>query len=168
MSSERQTASATPTAAAPAPGEREPLHVHLTWIGDLRFHGHAGRADGVGDAGGVSLTLDSNGKAGTSPMQTLALALGGCMGMDVVHFLTRARTPFSAVRAALTGRRPSEPPSRFLAITLHFEIEGDVPDEVMQRAIKLSRDKYCSVWNSMRQDIEFQVTYEVQRIAPSD
>jgi putative redox protein len=169
MSSEQQTGSATPAPAVPSPGEREPLHVNLTWIGDLRFHGHAGRLDGPGDAGGVSLTLDSNGKAGTSPMQTLALALGGCMGMDVVHFLIKARTPFSAVRASFIGRRPSEPPSRFLGITLHFEVEGDVPDEVMQRAIKLSRDKYCSVWNSMRQDIDFQVTFAVQRAAaPAD
>jgi putative redox protein len=145
----------------PPPGEREPLVVHLKWIGDLRFHGQTEPPDGEG----ISLTLDSNGKAGTSPMQTLALALGGCMGMDVVHFLNKARTPFSAVRATLSGRRPIEPPSRFLAVTLHFEVDGDVPDEIVARAIQLSRDKYCSVWNSMRQDIDFQVTFAIQRPA---
>lgn len=138
------------------PGEREPLVVHLTWTGDLKFRG---------EAGDVSLTLDSAGKAGVSPMQTLAFALAGCMGMDVVHFLNKARTPFSALRATLSGRRPIEPPSRFLAITLHFEIDGDVPEAQVQRAIDLSREKYCSVWNSLRQDIDFRVTFAVQRSA---
>jgi putative redox protein len=138
------------------PGEREPLVVNLTWTSDLRFRG---------ESGDVLLMLDSHGKDGASPMQTLAFALAGCMGMDVVHMLTKARLPFSGLRASLSGRRPTEPPSRFLGITLHFDIDGDVPDEQVQRAIQLSRDKYCSVWNSMRQDIDFQVTFAVQRPA---
>ena len=138
------------------PGEREPLVVHLTWTGDLKFRG---------EAGDVFLTLDSEAKAGASPMQTLAFALAGCMGMDVVHYLNKARTPFSALRATLSGRRPIEPPSRFLAIALHFDIEGDVPDAQVERAIGLSREKYCSVWNSLRQDIDFRVTFAVQRPA---
>ena len=38
---------------------------------------------------------------------------------------------------------------------------GDLPDDQIQRAIDLSREKYCSVWHSMRQDIELNVTFEV-------
>jgi putative redox protein len=136
------------------PEERDPLLAHLTWTGDLTFHGTSGEA---------SMTLDSHGKQGPSPMQTLAFALAGCMGMDLVHILQKSRTPFSAVRASLSGRRPIEPPSRFLAITLHFEIDGEATDAQVQRAVDLSREKYCSVWNSMRQDIEFQVTFAVNR-----
>jgi putative redox protein len=138
------------------PGEREPLTVHLTWTGDLTFQGRAGE---------VGLVLDSHAKAGVSPMQTLAFALAGCMGMDLVHILTKARTPFTAVQATLSGRRPIEPPSRFLAITLHFEIEGEPTEAQVQRAIDLSREKYCSVWNSMRQDIDFRVTFAIRRPA---
>jgi putative redox protein len=140
------------------PGERDPLVVNLTWIDDLRFQGQSGEA---------ALTLDSHGKAGVSPMQALAFGLAGCMGMDLVHILQKARTPFSAVRAHLSGRRPTQPPSRFIAITLHFEIDGDATEAQVQRAIDLSRDKYCSVWNSMRQDIDFQVTFAIQRPAAS-
>lgn len=142
----------------PQPGEREPLVAHLTWTGDLTFQGRSGEA---------ALTLDSHGKAGPSPMQTLAFALAGCMGMDLVHILTKARTPFTAVRATLSGRRPIEPPSRFLAVNLHFDIDGDPTDDQVARAIALSREKYCSVWNSMRQDIDFQVTFAIQRPAAS-
>ena len=45
-------------------------------------------------------------------------------------------------------------------MTLHFTIEGQVPREAIERAIALSRDKYCSVWHSMRQDIAFTVTFD--------
>jgi putative redox protein len=142
------------SAQPPKAGERDPLLAHLTWTGDLTFHGTSGEA---------SMTLDSHGKQGPSPMQSLAFALAGCMGMDLVHILQKSRTPFSAVRASLTGRRPVEPPSRFLAITLHFEIDGEPTDAQVKRAVDLSREKYCSVWNSMRQDIDFQVTFAVNR-----
>ena len=61
----------------------------------------------------------------------------------------------------LAGQRATEEPRRFTSITLHYTIAGDVPSEKVERAIELSREKYCSVWHSMRQDIDFTVTYTV-------
>jgi putative redox protein len=136
--------------------EKTPMEVELVWQGDLRFRAQSGD---------VVVSLDSDAKDGVSPMQALAMALAGCMSMDVVHILTKARFPPRAVRASLVGRRPADPPSRFIAITLHFAIDGDAPDDQIQRAIQLSRDKYCSVWNSMRQDIDFLVSFAVNRSA---
>ena len=49
---------------------------------------------------------------------------------------------------------PPNPPRRFVRITLHFHVVGAVPKEAFERAIALSREKYCSVWHSMRQDID--------------
>jgi uncharacterized OsmC-like protein len=46
-------------------------------------------------------------------------------------------------------------------VDLKYTITGSVPTEQIERAIQLSRDKYCSVWHSMRQDIEFRVIYQV-------
>ena len=45
---------------------------------------------------------------------------------------------------------------------ISFVIEGDVPRDAVERAIQLSRDKYCSVWHSMRQDIGFTTTFRVE------
>ena len=42
-------------------------------------------------------------------------------------------------------------------------MKGDVPDVAVERAIQLSRDKYCSVWHSLRPDITLDTTFEVQR-----
>lgn len=128
------------------------MTVSLSWSGDLRF------AAASGDA---RVTLDSAGAAGPSPVQALAMGLAGCMAMDVVDIVKKGRHPLTAFEATLSGDRADEPPRRFLRITLHFVAHGDVPAGVVERAIQLSRDRYCSVWHSMRQDIELVTTFDV-------
>jgi putative redox protein len=81
--------------------------------------------------------------------------------MDVVHVLQKGRHKLRGLRADLTGQRAPDEPRRFTAITLHYTITGDVPGHTVERAIHLSREKYCSVWHSMRQDIELTVTYKL-------
>jgi putative redox protein len=131
---------------------KPPTVVELTWEHDLVFSGRSG---------GVETVLDSASKAGPSPMQALAFALAGCMAMDVVHVITKGRFPLRGIRARLTGERAAEEPRRFTSITLHYTIACDVPADKVERAIQLSREKYCSVWHSMRHDIPFDVTYQV-------
>ena len=74
--------------------------------------------------------------------------------------------PADAVRLSLSGHRAAGYPARFTAIDLHFDVEGAATDDQMTRAIELSRSTYCSVWNSMRQDIAFNVTFTVHRPPP--
>jgi putative redox protein len=136
-------------AVTPAPSATA---VELIWEHDLVL---------AGKSGGATMTLDSRSAAGPSPMQALAFALAGCMAMDVVHVLTKRPNNMRGLRADLTGTRAAEDPRRFTAIALHYSITGDVPKARVERAIALSRDKYCSVWHSMRQDIEFTVTFKV-------
>ncbi len=132
---------------------KPPVVADLTWAGDLRFSGVSGKA---------SVTIDGDSTAGPSPVQALAFALAGCMSADVVFILRKGRHPLQALRARLTGQRAQEDPHRLLKVDLHFEIEGAVPAEAVQRAIALSRDKYCSVWHSLNHDIDFQVTSEIR------
>ncbi len=131
---------------------RPPTIVDLEWESDLRLQATAGEN---------RLILDSNGAAGVSPMQALALAIAGCMAMDVVHILRKGRHDLRGLRVRLTGQRAPEEPRRFTAVALHFAITGAVPTDQIQRAVDLSREKYCSVWNSMRQDISLEVTHEI-------
>jgi putative redox protein len=133
--------------------EKPPARVELQWEHDLVFKG---------TAGAIGMTLDSAGVEGPSPMQTLAFALAGCMAMDLAYILQKGRHAVTGIRAQLTGRRSSEDPKRFTAIDLRFVVEGRVDGAVVQRGIDLSREKYCSVWHSMRQDIEFAVTFSVE------
>ena len=132
--------------------DKPPTLVELTWEHDLVLSGKSGAID---------LVLDSASKAGPSPMQALAFGLAACMAMDVVHVITKGRLPLLGLRASLVGQRAPEEPRRFTAIALHYTITGDVPPGKVERAIRLSREKYCSVWHSMRQDIDLTVTYQV-------
>jgi putative redox protein len=132
--------------------KKPPLALELIWEHDLVFGGRAGA---------VRLTLDSDGSAGPSPMQAVAFGLAGCMAMDVVHILRKGRLPLQGLRTELTGHRSPGVPHRFTAVVLHFTVTGDVPPEQVQRAIDLSREKYCSVWHSLRQDIELTATFKV-------
>jgi putative redox protein len=132
---------------------KPPTVVDLTWIGDLKFSGASGKA---------TMTLDSVGEAGPSPVQALGFALAGCMTTDVAHILTRSRQRFRALRSHLVADRAQEDPHRIVRMSLAISVEGDVSVDAVERAIALSRDKYCSVWHSMRQEIEFDVRAEVR------
>jgi putative redox protein len=132
--------------------EKPPVKLELVWEHDLVFGGAAGD---------VEIRLDSASVEGPSPMQALAFGLAGCMAMDLVHILKKGRHDFRGLRADLTGVRTEEEPRRFTRVDLHYTVTGSVPEEVVQRGIDLSRDKYCSVWHSMRQDIELKVTFTV-------
>jgi putative redox protein len=131
---------------------KPPTVVDLIWDHDLVL---------TASSGGLSLVLDSASKAGPSPMQALAFALAACMAMDVVHVITKGRFNLRGLRANLVGQRAAEEPRRFTSITLHYIVTGEVPPDKVERAIELSREKYCSVWHSMRDDIDLQVTYQV-------
>jgi putative redox protein len=137
---------------ADAPSAKPPTTVELVWEHDLVFGG---------TGGSTSITLDSASAAGPSPMQALAFGLCGCMAMDVVHILRKARQDLRGLKAALSGERAPGVPHRFTAFTLHFSVTGDIPDPQVQRAIDLSREKYCSVWHSLRSDITLAVTFKV-------
>jgi putative redox protein len=81
--------------------------------------------------------------------------------MDVASILERGRHEIKSMKAHLEGKRSDEHPKRLLAVDLRFTIQGDIPPDRVERAIGLSRDRYCSVWHSLNPDIEFKTSFEV-------
>ena len=128
------------------------MTVELVWEHDLVLAGTAGQA---------SMRLDSSGIEGPSPVQALAFSLAGCMAMDVVHILKKGRLDLRGGMVELVAERAAQDPRRVTAVTMAYTITGDVPREQVQRAIDLSRDKYCSVWHSMREDITLETTISI-------
>jgi putative redox protein len=131
---------------------KPPVELELVWERDLVLSGRSRNNE---------MTLDSDSVAGPSPMQALAFALAGCMAMDVVHVIKKGRHDLKGLKVDLVGNRAEEEPRRFTAMELRYTVNGNVPENVVQRAIDLSREKYCSVWHSMRQDIELTVTFTI-------
>jgi putative redox protein len=107
------------------------------------------------------MVLDGDEAAGPSPVEALALALGSCMAIDVADIIVKGRHDLQSFEARLVGQRRDEPPRHFVSFTLHFALTGVVPAHAVERAINLSRDKYCSVWLSLRQDIDLFTSFEV-------
>lgn len=139
---------------------KPPVLVTLLWDGDLRF-----RLDpplSAGDTPPPPLVFDSAGRAGPSPVTALAGALAGCMAIDLALILAKGRHAVRDIRAQLEATRADTEPRRLVSARLHFRVLGDVPRSAVERAIALSREKYCSVWHSLRPDIEFQVTCELE------
>ena len=126
--------------------------VELTWQGGMRFEARVGEH---------SLVLDSDRHAGLSPTQALAVSLAGCMAIDVVDILQKGRFALDGVQARLESERRSEPPRYVTGVALHFVVTGDVPADRVERAIELSRERYCSVLHSLRSDIDFQASFEI-------
>jgi putative redox protein len=137
---------------ADSPPVKPPTVVELVWKHDIVFEGQSGH---------VHVTLDSASKAGPSSMQALAFGLAGCMSMDLVHILRKGRIDLKGLKTDLAGHRRPDIPHSFTAVDIHFTVTGDVPPDQVQRAIDLSKAKYCSVWHSMRQDIALNVTFKV-------
>lgn len=131
---------------------RPTLDAELTWTSGTLLAARSREA---------TVTLDWEGLDGPSPVQALAFALAGCMASDVVLILQRGRFPIDGLRARLHVERAETDPRRVLALDLRFEVAGDVPPDRVERAIALSRETYCSVWHSLRQDIDFTTSFEV-------
>ena len=132
--------------------KKPPLTATLTWQGDLKFRAATSRTE---------IILDSDSIAGPSPPEAVAMALAGCMAIDVADIVIKGRHPLKGMEAKIIGHRRDDPPRHFVSFTLHFALTGEVPSHAVERAIQLSRDKYCSVWHSLRQDIDLQTTFEV-------
>jgi putative redox protein len=124
---------------------KPPTVVDLTWDGRLAFTARDGAHEWV---------LDGRNEAGPSPVAALAGSLAGCMAIDIVLILTKGRFDVRSFRAGLVGHRAQAEPRRFVAIDVRFTIDTDAPSDQVNRAMALSREKYCSVWHSLRQDIE--------------
>ena len=146
MTSSRETASGE---------ERPPTRVTLAWTGRaLVFEG--------GAEGGPRVTVDSAASEGASPMSMLLLSLAGCMGIDVVAILEKSRVPLKTLVVDVEGDRAAEAPRRFHRIRMVYRLAGPGAEHRarVERAVELSRDRYCSVLHSLRTDIDIDLRIE--------
>lgn len=129
--------------------------VRLRWTGDgLAFHG--------GPDGGPQIPVDSDAEVGQSPMQLLLMALAGCMAIDVKLILEKSRVPMESLEVEAIGVRATDVPKRYVSLELVYRIGG--PEEgdqaKLDRAIELSRDKYCSVLHTLDPEIDLDIRIE--------
>lgn len=129
--------------------------VRVRWTGEgLAFEG--------GPDGGPSIVVDSDVQKGPSPTHMLLMSLASCMAVDVKMILEKSRVPIESLEVEAVGVRAQEAPRRFVSITLTYELRGldEEHEPRLQRAIALSRDKYCSVLHSLDPAIQLEIRAE--------
>ena len=126
----------------------------MSFIGESGS-GHAVVMDGAPEAGGRNL--------GPRPMEMLLMGTGGCSAFDVVLILQRARQKVSDCQVKLRATRAETDPKVFTDIHFHFVVSGqDLSAAAVERAVKLSHDKYCSASIMLGQVA--QITHSVEII----
>ena len=99
--------------------------------------------------------------AGVKPSDLLLMAVASCSAYDVVEILTKQREPFKDLKVLCTGDQMSDPPYRFTEIHLHYQVHGIVNPAKLEKAIRLSQEKYCSVISTIRPDTSVTSDYEI-------
>jgi len=108
----------------------------MTFIGESES-GHAVVMDAAPDVGGRNL--------GPRPMEMLLLGTGGCSSIDVMLILQKMRQQVSDCHVEIEAERAASEPKVFTKIHLHFVVKGrDIKAEAVEKAVKLSAEKYCS------------------------
>lgn len=96
------------------------------------------------------------------PMELVLAGTGGCTAYDVVLILKRGRHAVQGCSVKLTSERADSDPKVFTRIHMHFTVRGKgIPPEVVERAIKMSHDKYCSASIMLGKTAEITTGFEV-------
>lgn len=127
----------------------------LVWQRDLIFTGSTPQ--------GYEIEFDADAQWGCKPTESLLLSLAGCMGIDVMTILTKMRLNIASFRMEVVGERNPRPPQYYKTVEMVMHIAGKNLDAAkVDRAVNLSRNTYCSVFNSLRSDLTLNVRYVLE------
>lgn len=135
------------------------MQATVKWIDGRAFVGESGSGhsvvmDGPADHGGNNV--------GIRPMEMILLGVGGCSSYDVMDILQKGRHEVIDCVAELTAERVDAVPSVFSSIHLHFKVTGkNLKDAVVERAVKLSAEKYCSASIMLGKSVDITHDFEV-------
>lgn len=136
------------------------MRVNVSWRDQASFvgttdSGHRVMMDGPPDAGGREL--------GPRPMEMVLLGLAGCSAFDVVHILRKGRQSVSGCEVAVEAERAETDPKVFTRIHMSFMLRGDeVSPKQVERAVRLSAEKYCSVARMLASTAEITHDWRIE------
>ncbi|NMC11730.1 MAG: OsmC family protein [Chloroflexi bacterium] len=118
------------------------------------------------DSNGNSIVIgnisdDEDYASGIKPSDLLLLAAASCSIYDVVDILKKQRESFNRLQVFCEGIQLDKPPYTFKTVHLHYMISGTVNAHKLQKAIKLSEEKYCAILSTIRPGVEISSDYEI-------
>ncbi|MAJ19084.1 MAG: peroxiredoxin [Euryarchaeota archaeon] len=137
------------------------MEAKIKWIDQVKFKGesetgHKLLMDGPAESGGEN--------QGMRPMELILLGIGGCTSYDVVTILKKSRQAVNGCEAHITAQRADSIPKVFTKIHIRFVIDGEGLDEgTVERAIKLSAEKYCSASIMLNKSVEITHDFTINK-----
>lgn len=135
------------------------MECKVQWVDGMTFlaetgSGHTLVMDGPPDSGGRNLA--------PRPMETVLAGTGGCTAFDVVMILKKSRQAVSGCEVSLKAERADTDPKVFTRIHFHFRVAGtNLKPEMVDRAVKLSAEKYCSASIMLGKTAEITHDWEI-------
>ena len=142
------------------------MKARIKWVEDVLFlaesgSGHGIVIDGPPEHGGRNL--------GVRPMELLLMGVGSCSAFDVVHILKKGRHPVEDCEVQISAERAETVPKVFTRIHLHFIVKGrGLSESVVERAVKLSAEKYCSASIMLGKAAEVSHDFQVVDVGASE
>ena len=132
------------------------IEASLIWTDNERYVGESSSRH--------SIVMDTaKEKTANSPMELVLLALCGCTASDVVGILRKKREPFTGLEVRAKGDRAEGYPAVYTSIHLTYKVRGQVSAKAMEDAVRLSKEKYCSV--SAMLEKTAKITYSIEHAA---
>jgi putative redox protein len=130
----------------------------VTWKAGRHFEGISN-----GHAIQMDSPLPTGSDQGMSPMSMLLVALGGCTGIDVVDILSKERQEITNLTVDINAERAKEYPMVFTKVELIFKVFGHgLRREAVERAVRLSKEKYCSVGIMLAKTAHISTIIEIE------
>ncbi len=132
------------------------IEAAVNWTDNDRFIGSATSRH--------SIVMDAAAeKTANSPMELMLLSLCGCTASDVVGILRKKREPFTGLEVRAAAERADGYPAVYTSIHLTYRVHGKVSQKAMEDAVRLSKEKYCSV--SAMLEKTAKITYTIEHVA---
>jgi putative redox protein len=132
------------------------LSAKLHWNSEMSF------SVKVGDGHEIELNSGQEMGGAFTPIELFLVALGGCTAMDVQWIMSKERQKVDKFEISIKGKRRDEDPRYFEAIQLNYTIGGsNIRKGAVERAIRLSQEKYCSVRAMLNDKVGLSVSYTI-------
>ncbi len=103
------------------------------------------------------------GRFGFKPMELVLIGVAGCTAWDVVEILSKQRQKLTGLTVSIAGKQRERPPNIFTLVKVHYRLRGQNLDpQAVERAVRLSEEKYCSAMAVLKASCPVEVTWEVE------
>jgi len=130
------------------------IEARALWTDNERFLGQA--------SSGHAIVVDAGSdKSASSPMELVLIALCACTASDVVGILRKKREPFTSLEVDAAAERAADFPKVYTSIRLVYRVGGNLSRKAMEDAVRLSKEKYCSVSAMLEKtaNVDFVIEY---------